>query len=1009
VLQDASTRMRTLVPSSGVFPTQTRHQEWRRSLQGRRLHLPSNSELPIATTSHDKIDVDAHELAKGAADNADLESVYKQLVTISTTIREADEFYYYSNISKNSSINATATKTQSESIMSDAEYDALARQEAQICQRCPDLLARLEEETGLGSKATRFGGRVGPLADVDQTKAPVNHETNSQTTTPRIRRYHLEKHPMLSLDNALTDEDVTKWLERVQKKILIESSLIDDDAVQDSQQFNISILVEPKLDGLSLSLRYRLTESDVYVLEWGATRGDGTRGEDVTDAIKLIRQSMIPHSFSAKDFLPSNENAIVVRTLPPHVEVRGEVILPIAAFKKYNQQVKELVEQNDTGVNTTAGTKVALPSFANARNAASGILQRTRNVASGDTKELCAQLHFYAYDVVLSSDDDTARNSTWNKGSELQASLARAGFSGPTPSSIHTLLLEGNQTDGKTSLDTADVLNSLHKELVKLHAKLQELRPTMDVEVDGQVYKVNEMPLRDLCGSSTRAPRWAIAHKFPSRTAISRLLKVELQVGRTGSITPVAILEPVNLGGITVSRASLHNFDWMNNILSEKNPGSSDGEFAKSIVAPQRIRTGTPVFVSRAGDVIPQVVRRVPLTEDPFTVASVDIEDESAWISLTPPEVCPKCGSPAVYEEITVPSSKRRVVAASDANITNTTAAMSEFQTNLTASSKSSTMNDNKPLAGGRVLRCSGPQFECDAKAVAALAHTFSRDGLDVSGLSEARIEHLRTAGMLRRPSDLFELATEASSNDSQNTTAVERIAELPGWGPKSAANLLSAANTVANEGLSLDRFIYSLGIRFVGKNTAKLLASHYKSVDIFLASLEHARKNDTNTDTSTHAVFSGLMFDAKTEKGIKGIGPVVAASLSEFATDEALVEATKNLAREIKIIDVKQIISTEEKTLGDTMKLPFAGLTIVFTGTVPGYTRTEAQELAQSLGAKATPGTVSKSTSLVVQGDNKKGAASKLAKAEAWGVQIIDASEFLEMTNKIDKTIDTS
>ena len=815
----------------------------------------------------------------------DLELLYQQLATISETLRCADEAYYQPH----------SNSTTLQPIMSDEEYDALARKEASICQAHPQLKTRLEQETGLKSTATRYGGRVGPIVDA--------------TSNARIRRFHLPNHPMLSLDNALEDDDLEKWLDRIQQLI--------------SPSCELSILVEPKLDGLSLSLRYKL-QGNNYVLEWGATRGDGSRGDDVTEAVRAIPQTMIPHSFPASHLFYSN--------FPSLIEVRGEVILPIAALNELNDNHVHNRKTNDTN-------KTSWPLFANARNAASGILQRTRSASSNETKQLCFMLHFYAYDIAVSSDDPNFH--LWKTACEMQASLTRAGFRVPHPTSVVGLV---NNTSWK----------DLQLKLMDLHSQLQQNRHEIQVELDGLVYKVNELPLRKVCGYSTRAPRWAVAHKFPPKTAITRLLDIEIQVGRTGSITPVAVLEPVKIGGITISRASLHNFDRMYNILADE-PSN------------RRIPIGTSVFVSRAGDVIPQVLRRVPMAEAPNT------NDEIQGISIDVPKTCPKCGYPVAHDEL---GSRRKRLAHENETVDST--ADIDIITEETVDVDDSNSNTTTPasLEFGRVLRCTAPQLVCDAKAVGTLVHAFSRNALDVTGLSEARIEQLRDAGILKRPSDLFRLGS--------NKNDLEVVGNLTGWGPKSASNLISSAKSVSDANISLARFIYSLGIRHIGLNTAKLLASHYQNVEIFLESLKESQKGD--------CTLKQLMYDSKTETGVKGIGPVAVKSLQEFARDETLVAAALDLANVIKIKDAQMPVITQK----EARKTPISGLSVVFTGTFPGYSRKQLQDLAKAMGARGTPSSISKSTDLVVKGD--KVGAVKIQKAQELGLRIMSANEFIKI-----------
>ena len=439
--------------------------------------------------------------------------------------------------------------------------------------------------------------------------------------------------------------------------------------------------------------------------------------------------------------------------------------------------------------------------------------------------------------------------------------------------------------------------------------------------MDGVVHKVSQLDLRTLLGTTNRSPRWAVAHKFPSETALTSLVGLEIQVGRTGALTPVAILEPVDIAGVSVKRATLHNFGFLQQLMG----GTS-------------IPRGTKVLVRRAGDVIPQVVQRV-LDKDDATASDSNV------ISLEAPDKCPACGSPtAVIETL--------------GNNTNST-------------------------TQGQVVRCVGPSLSCPPRAVGALAHAFCRDALDAKGLSEARIQQLMDASLLQTPADLFKLA----SRQHISATILSNIAELPGWGEKSAKNLAAVASKIATNGVSLPRFIYSLGIRHAGRHNSKLIASTYGSADTFLLAVDDAASNN-------ETAFAALAGSNETE-GTKGIGPAQISALRSFAMEAESVKAARQLANAIPVHDEAISISVAEPSEDK----PWAGYRVVFTGALPGgISRKEAQDLAKQLGAKSTPGSISKSTDLVVAGD--KG-GKKLEQARELGVRVIDASEFINLVKE--------
>ena len=732
--------------------------------------------------------------------DVDTDTLYQELKSLSQEIQKHDDLYY----------------AKAEPILTDDEYDALAAREATMCQDHPSLAERLKQD----GMSTRFGGRVG-----------------SPITQDRIKHKHLV--PMLSLDNVHTNEELEKWILRIQRKLTNATTL--------------QIVTEPKLDGLSLSIRYNQKGS----LQWAATRGDGKQGQDVTQAVSDM--GSIPNQIDASG---------------TEVEVRGEVVLPTSIFKA--------MQGNGD-------------SFSNARNAASGMLLR-----KASNESLRQALQFYAYDLVGLEVEDTVG---------LRSNLTAMGFQTPEPHVFTTLQLGENETTG------LEPMLEYHNALFQHKQGRETSLKFSDYDMDGVVHKVTSVAQRSMLGSSNRAPRWAVAHKFESQTSLTKLLSVEVQVGRTGALTPVAYLEPVDIQGVNVQRASLHNFIHLQQMM-----GAS------------QVPVGTPVLVRRAGEVIPQVVQRV----------TVDASPGCEFVSLEAPTHCPACSSKVVWEE-------------SAGNGT------------------------------GQILRCGGPSLECPPRAIGALAHAFSRDAFDIRGLSEARIEQLMDEGILKVPSDLFQLA---SSSSEESTELVAKLSELPGWGSKSVQNLQQVVDRVANDGVSFGRYIYSLGIRYTGRHTSNLVASIYGNVDAFLEDVENA--NDLN-ETESFAILQ-----EETEE-TKGIGPVLIASLQAFAKEKVLVEAARALAKAVPVKDEERRTQSFDASNEDKQ---WSGWSVVFTGSLPGMSRLEAQELAKELlGAKSTPSAVSKSTNMVVAGE--KG-GKKLDKAHELGVDIIDAEDFVELIEKL-------
>ena len=390
--------------------------------------------------------------------------------------------------------------------ISDAEYDALRRHNAEIEAQFPSLIRADSPSNRVGATPVSAFGKI-------------RHAV-----------------PMLSLGNAFSDEDVSDFAARVRRFLKI----------ADGEP--LAITAEPKIDGLSISIRYR----DGALIE-AATRGDGTEGENVTANVKTIKD--IPHVLHGKD-------------VPQTIDVRGEIYLSHADFAHLN------------AAQAAAGDKI----FANPRNAAAGSLRQLDASITANRP-----LKFFAY--------------TWGEITALpeDTQFAMVGAYERWGLPVNPLM---------KICETAD-------DLVRYYRDIQEKREHLGYDIDGVVYKVNRLDYQARLGFVSRSPRWAIAHKFPAEQATTVLRDIEIQVGRTGALTPVAKLEPVTVGGVVVSNATLHNEDE---------------------IARKDIRIGDTVVVQRAGDVIPQVV-------------SVVIEKRpNGAQAFHFPQVCPACGSHAVRE-----------------------------------------------------------------------------------------------------------------------------------------------------------------------------------------------------------------------------------------------------------------------------------------------------------------------------------------------------------------------
>ena len=390
-------------------------------------------------------------------------------------------------------------------MVSDAEYDALFQQLVALEAAFPELKTEDSPSQKVGAAPS-------------QGFAKIRHAI-----------------PMLSLGNAFDDEDVGEFMARIRRFL----SIGDDEPLE--------IVGEPKIDGLSVNLRY---ENGVFVR--GATRGDGAEGEDITANLRTIGD--IPEKLAG--------NA------PGIAEIRGEVYLPKSAFRALN----ETQQANDAKI------------YANPRNAAAGSLRQLDSAITAQRP-----LRMFAY--------------SWG---EFSADVADSQWE-----FLETISAWGFQTNPISRLCTS------LEEVLRLYHDIGEQRAQLDYDIDGVVYKVNRIDLQRRLGFVSRAPRWAIAHKFPAEQATTILKGIDIQVGRTGSLTPVARLEPVTVGGVVVSNATLHNEDE---------------------IARKDVRIGDTVVIQRAGDVIPQVVRPV-----------LEKRPQSA-VPYAFPTTCPVCGSEAVRD-----------------------------------------------------------------------------------------------------------------------------------------------------------------------------------------------------------------------------------------------------------------------------------------------------------------------------------------------------------------------
>jgi DNA ligase (NAD+) len=567
-----------------------------------------------------------------------------------------------------------------------------------------------------------------------------------------------------------------------------------------------------------------------------ATRGDGETGEDVTVNIKTIKE--IPQTLKGKD-------------IPDLIEIRGEVYMTHDEFRALNDRQE----------------KAGKPVYANPRNSAGGSLRQLDPKITAERN-----LHFFAY--------------AWGEHSGLPADTQHGV--------VKAFASWGFKTNPRMK-----VVSSV-EEMLAFHREIGEVRASLGYDIDGVVYKVDRIDLQRRLGFVSRSPRWAIAHKFEAEQAFTVLNDIDIQVGRTGKLTPVAKLEPVTVGGVVVTNATLHNEDFIRGVDSHGNPVRDGND----------VRIGDTVVVQRAGDVIPQIVRVVeekrPKTAKPFKF----------------PETCPACGSHAVREE------------------------------------------------GESDRRCTGGLI-CPAQAVERLRHFVARNAMDIEGLGEKQIQAFFEWGLVKEPSDIFQL--ERNEKKPGNLTFLKN---REGFGDLSVKNLYAAIEDARAR--QVHRVLFGLGIRHVGDINAKRLMRHYKTLDALRAAAKAAKPPEEGNRADKGNDAWQEMND------VSGIGAIVAQAVVDFFQEPKNDPPIEALLKELSPEPM-------EEAAQDTA---VAGKTVVFTGTLEKMTRDEAKAQAERLGAKVS-GSVSKKTDIVVAGP---GAGSKLKQATDLGVKVMTEDEWLSL-----------
>lgn len=633
----------------------------------------------------------------------------------------------------------------------------------------------------------------------------------SDSPTQRIGGKPLDKFekvshskPMLSFNDAFSETDMEDWLERISKLLSKEEALKTD------------FYCELKIDGLAIELVY-----ENGVLKTGSTRGDGSIGEDVTQNLKTIEAIPLKvreREDVIKELEKEKISAPVIKSIKNYdfrkpIVVRGEVFISKKEFERVNK------EQERQG----------LAAYANPRNLAAGsIRQLDPKITAG------RRLDSFAYDLITD-------------------------FGVKTHEEKHKILKSLGLKTNPYNKYCGTI-----EEVFEFHKQAQKLREKITYEIDGIVVIVSRNDIFDKLGAVGKAPRGAIAFKFPQKQATTIVEDIKVQVGRTGVLTPVAYLKPVQVGGTTISRATLHNEDEIKRL---------------------GVKIGDTVIVGRAGDVIPDVIK---VMKELRTGREKDFKM---------PNTCPICGGAVVKEK------------------------------------------------EGVISRCANQ--ECFAMQRKRFHHFVSKKAFDIRGLGVKIIDQLAEEKLISDPADLFEL-------EEGDLIPLER------FGEKSAKNVIESIKKSKN--IVLPKFIYALGIRNVGEETARDLAEKLKDIEgLKNVSLEDLQK-------------------------IEDVGPVVAEFIFHWFRKKKNIDFLRKLIGSgVKIKNIDKVYKSDK----------LKGLAIVFTGTLEKMTRSEVGEKVKERGGIVSE-SVSKSTSFLVAG--KEPGASKIKKAKELGIKIIDEKDFLEI-----------
>lgn len=741
--------------------------------------------------------------------------------------------------------------------------------------------------------------------------------------------------PMLSLNNAFSPQDEAGRFNHA------ETLAFNERVCKDLGVSSTIYVVEPKFDGLAVSLIYQNG-----ILVQAATRGDGSTGEDVTENIKTVRN--IPLKLHGK-------------LVPSLMEIRGEVLMLKAEFAALNQR------QTETGQKP----------FANPRNAAAGSLRQLNSAIAAERK-----LHFFAYSIAR-FDGIAAEDAPKTHAEEL-IWLQELGFALPKSEKVSGSLKAGQATHSEYLPDHMEydwAVCANIDEVLQKYEHFNAKRSRLPYEIDGMVIKVNLLAQQEKLGFVARAPRWAIAHKFPAQEALTVVEAIDVQVGRTGAITPVARLQPVAVGGVVVTNATLHNQDE---------------------VARKDVRVGDTVVVRRAGDVIPEVVRvvlaRRPMTKggnpsnQPVQSSFFDDEDDEHAPSLPKfpafrlPEHCPVCGSAVVRE------------------------------------------------AGEAVARCTGGML-CQAQRSQGLIHFAGRKAMDIVGLGDRQIEALVEKDVLHSFADIYQLdmsklqqikdsksgATKWAENillsiENRRRPALARFLFALGIrhvGESTAKQLAAAFGDMETVRRAPAPILMCLPD--IGEVVAQSIADYFRQPeqqvlldDLLRYVVPHVSAVSVNiAEYVTPARWLSRLPEIKlSAKRAQELWDLAGGTVAGLLADKALpsvwqmwraIPEHAALLREIDDFLTDWPFNDAKNgtaNLSGSLNHEIMDKTFVLTGTLPTLKRDEAAAMIEAAGGKVV-GSVSKKTDFVVAGE---AAGSKLDKAQSLGITVLGEDELVRM-----------